>query len=235
MNYHFPLLDTVSVTAGDFIVVPSSKPDISADATGALASQGFTARLLRRERDESGGEGYWLNFFRVEPDRAHMAPVQISFDAAGTGHLEPLRDAVDGVPFPKDRWQMSPATSRAGSVQITPEGILVETPASPKARSAFYPEVVASEPALYRFVLRYRLLKGDAGFGALKHDTGNWLEQALRFYRVGPDTVREFTAFLGRNERVRLLTTNNRDVHASSRYVIEELRAYRYENPALVH
>ncbi len=67
ITYHFPSLDKVLVADGSVVVVPSSKPDVTAEAAEAFAARGSSAKLLERERDEYGGHGYWLNFFLIEP------------------------------------------------------------------------------------------------------------------------------------------------------------------------
>ena len=233
INFRFPLIETINnLSDGVFIVTPSSKADLTAEAVGALAAQGATLRLLGKERIESEGKGYWLHFFRVEPDGTHMVPLRVSFDPAGTGHLDATPEATT---LPNARWQLSSTPSGTGSGQTTPEGILVETPPSPSAWSSMYPRLEAPKGALYRFALKYRLRRGDIRFGAIKEDESGWIEQANRFYRSGPDTVREFTIALGPDQRIRLATANNRDAHGSSEFVIEELRAYRFENLEQAH
>lgn len=230
INFQFPALERTAVlTDGTFIVVPSSKRDVAGEVTGALAPQGAALRLLGQERLESGGQGYWLHFFRVEPDRAHIIPLQIAFDAAGVGHLETPPEATEPAAFPNDLWRMPSVPGAAGSLQMTPEGALVETAANPEAWSSIYPEVVAREGALYRFVLRYRLRSGDPDFGLLKADRSGWYEKATRVYRTGPDMVKEFDVSLAPDQHIRLATSNSLGASTASRYVIQELRAYRFE------
>ncbi len=74
ITFHFPSLDKVPVADGSLVVVPSSKPDVAAEATEAFAARGSSARFLGRERDEYGGHGYWLNFFRIEPGQLRPVP-----------------------------------------------------------------------------------------------------------------------------------------------------------------
>jgi len=228
INFHFPLLDKVAVGNGAFVVVPSSKSDVSHEAAGAFAALGSNARFLGKERTESGGHGYWVNFFRIEPDRDHMAPLQVSFDPAGVGHLETLQDTEDAPTLPADHWKISPAGGHA-SMQTTPEGVVVEAPESLSGANTSYAEIVVGQKAIYRFVLKYHLLRGDVGFTAVSGDSGGRVDQDPRFYGVGRDTIREFTAALDPNQPIRLLTSSK---HIGSRYVIEELRAYRMEDSA---
>jgi hypothetical protein len=155
--------------------------------------------------------------------------LQISFDAAGIGHLETPPEATEPTAFPNDLWRMPSLPGAPGSLQMTPEGVLVETAASPEAWSSIYPDVVVREGALYRFVLRYRLRSGDPDFGLLKRDRTGWYEKATRLYRTGPDMVKEFDVFLAPDQHLRLATSNSLDVPTASRYVIRELRAYRFE------
>ena len=235
INFRFPILENAALSEGTFIVVPSSKADVAREAAGAIASQGATLRFLGRQRIESGGKGFWLHFFRVEPDSSRLVPLQISFDSAGIGILETPPEATDPASFPRDRWTMSSTASGGGSLQRTPEGVLVESRPSESISTAIYSEVAAGKGALYRFTLRYRLLQGDPGFGALKEDRSGWFGQADHFYRSGQDTVKEFTVALGLNQRIWLATGSDPAPGAPSSYVIEDLRAYRFENPAPTH
>jgi hypothetical protein len=74
VTYNFPSLDKASVAEGSVVVVPSSKPDVTTAATEAFAARGSSAKFLGRERDEYGGRGYWLNFFRIDPAHSTAAP-----------------------------------------------------------------------------------------------------------------------------------------------------------------
>ncbi len=66
IGYSFPFLAKTTVVDGAVIVVPSSKPDVVLQAMETFATRGSTARFLGKERDENGGQGYWLNFFYIE-------------------------------------------------------------------------------------------------------------------------------------------------------------------------
>jgi 4-amino-4-deoxy-L-arabinose transferase-like glycosyltransferase len=228
INYHFPSLENSSVDNGAFIVVPSSKPEVAPEVAGAFAERGSSARFLGKERDESGGHGYWLNFFRIEPDRAHMAPLRISFDPAGLGHLDTSPETNDAVPLSADQWKPSSKSSQ-GSMQTTSAGVIVEASQDPASSNTTYAEIVVGQSAVYRFVLKYRLLRGDVVFGAVTRDGTSRVDQGNHLYRMGPDAIQEFIATLDPNQPIRLFTSSR---HARSRYVIGELRAYRFENPS---
>lgn len=66
VGFEFPALDQkTSLADGTLLIVPSSKPDVAQEAARTLSEHGSIATLERKVRIESGGQGYWLHFFKV--------------------------------------------------------------------------------------------------------------------------------------------------------------------------
>ena len=232
INFQFPFLEkTAAFDDGTFIVVPSSKPDVSAEIAATFSERSSVATLLGKTRIESGGRGYWLHFLRIGPNPARLVPSEVSFDQGDSaGRLDVGPEGSTEIPFPADRWEMAPNSDGIGVKHDVADGVLIETSKGRWDWGSIYPKLIVRQGGNYRFVLKYQLLSGDVTFGALKADKSIWLDQAGHSYQVGQDLVKEFTMFVGTGQAIWLLTANNRTVDSPSRYLIKSMTVYRYKD-----
>ena len=231
INFDFPSLGkNVTFENGTVIVVPSSKPEVASEVKDAFSGRNSIPTSTGRQRIESGGHGYWLHFFRVEPNSELYAPLQVSFNPDGSfGNMGLAPEGSAGMPFPMSRWSLSHNSDGIGVKHDVADGILIDTAKGRWDWSCIYPKLVAPRLGTYRFVLTYQLLEGDITFGALKADKSIWLQQAGHSYRAGQDLVKEFTVVLEQGQAFWLLTANNRTEDAPTRYLMKRLTAYVYK------
>ncbi|HUI57922.1 MAG TPA: hypothetical protein VLY04_23255 [Bryobacteraceae bacterium] len=115
----FPNLpDEVVFLAGMLVVVPSVSPNSGAVAAADFHRPGLHLKMLPQRRIESGGQRYFLNLLRVEPDSQASASQAVILGARDQG--EHLRDAF---------WQNCGALQsfrRFGSVGAVPLRLRIE-------------------------------------------------------------------------------------------------------------
>ena len=233
INFQFPFLEkTAAFENGTLIVVPSSKPDVTAEAAAAFSGRTSVAIPAGRTRIESGGRGYWLHLFRIGPDPSGLVPFEISFDQGdSTGRMEAGPGGSTEIPLQLDHWKTCLESEMTSLVRQSVDGVLIDTSSEHLDPCRMYSQLIAGRRGAYRFVLKYQLLQGDVAFGALREDKKVLLQVAGRPSREGGDLVKEFTITLDQGQAIWLLAANIRGSDSPSSYLIKQVTAYLYKDP----
>ena len=233
INFQFPLLEkTAEFEDGTLIVVPSSKPDVAAEAAAAFSGRTSVAIPAGRTRIESGGRGYWLHFFRIGPDPSRLVPLEVSFDQGDSaGRMDVGPAGPREFPLQLDRWRTCLESEITGLVRQSVDGVLIDTANERLDPCRMYSQLIADRRGTYRFVFKYQLLQGDVAFGALREDKKVLLQVAGHPSREGGDLVKEFALTLDQGQAIWLLAANIRGSDSPSRFVIKQVTAYRFKDP----
>ena len=237
INEKFPQFDTdLNSRPGTLLAILSNRADVSADAAKPFRNSGELVHHLRTQRFGDAHTGYWLHLFTVESDPNLLVPMEAHFDSPEAGHLE-LSTTGKAVPLPNDKWVMAADATGKGTMRPVPAGLWMKTVPNHWGYGSIYSRLVAPERGLYRFVLRYRMVRGEMNFGLLNADLNSWIAQSDGFTRRGDDWFREVTVDLATGQVFRLMTENFRESKADnpSEYVLEDLTVYRRRENPMVH
>jgi hypothetical protein len=216
--------DYHALEQGQLIVLLSSEPEPFQRAEAALRPTGHRLRRIAERTIRQPDGWYTMTFCEVD---ACSAVLGVQYDGESpTGTLIP--QGAD-APLPLNLWTPDVPDS-AETLQFRADGsLLVTTAASKFAYAAWYAPLTVTEDGTYGFCLKYRVLSGQFAFGALPADESKWIAQAPRSRVKGPGIL-SFRVPLRAGDQVKLLLTNC--CPRSSRFVVEELRAYRIDCPA---
>jgi hypothetical protein len=219
----------ISVPPGTLVVVPSSHVDVVDKAVKSYRSDGNILSLLSQVPIDAEGGRYSLSLLEVIKDPGTVQELTVSFDEKGSGTLSVPSSEIH-MPLPSEHWKSCDEKTCDHPIAANDDGLHVATAAGPWSYATMYSSLTVPVDGRYRFLLGYKMLSGRMYFGVLKGDQSGWLTGADS--STGGNTHVECSLNLRQGDKIWLATTNAQPVtEEPSRYVIEELHAFRYVDP----
>jgi hypothetical protein len=218
------------IDPGALIVVSSRMTDAAEAARRTLAdcwrAAGIRPAILAVDAMKSGRQPYAMILLRAEADPLIRHPLHAVFDSAGKASLQFLEHAPAPLPFPRERWTLTPHPADPAEMQNTSRGVVVRTPRSAYGFTLEFPPLAIPVTGRYCFTLRYRPISGQIAFGARPADDSRYLGADSVGHPIDGEREMDFWLDLNRGESILLRIANNNNFgDGAASFVIGDVTA----------
>lgn len=225
-----PLRNDLKLSAGELIVVPSSRGGVLGRAQKAFWRKDLGLRLQAETQIHYGSGGYSISFLEVTANPGNVRPLALSLNRKtrlwrwsppGNGKTDPV--------LPLEMWTNEDRPDSTSRLEHLPQGLRVTAGTDEKKYVVIYGPLQAPADGNYLFSLKLRQLSGSMKFGVLDGDKNRWLID-LPLTRVeGGNEYQDCSMHLTEGQPFWLAATAAPPPAAPANFVIEELKAYRYK------